>query len=461
MKVVIIGTGYVGMVTGACLADLGHDVVCVDNDVNRSLLINEGKAPFYEKGLDELIVRNVDFGRLQGSVDLQEAMYEAELSIIAVGTPSIEGRIDLSYVENAGLEIGHLLGQAAKYHTIVLKSTCVPGTTKSLLRKAIETTSGAVAGVDFGLGMSPEFLREGSAVQDFIDPDRLVIGADDDRSAQTIAALYDSFTCKKIFTTTSNAEMIKYTSNALLSNLISFSNEISTLCETVEDLNEEVVMHGLHMDRRLSPVVQGNIISPEILTYLRAGIGYGGSCFPKDTLALQYFARDLNVATPMLDATISVNNLRANTIVDLIEKALGTVEGRSLTILGLAFKPDTDDVRESPGVRLAEVFVERGAIVCGWDPIAIKNAQGLLPNSVDLTDNLTKALTGSELAVIATAWSQLKNYDWSGVCHLMERPAIFDGRSIISRESLPSGVSYHSIGEMPKILDGDMRDDAV
>lgn len=449
MKVAVVGTGYVGLVTGACLASLGHHVVCVDRDQNRIDAVNAGQAPFHEDGLNALISQTLADGRLTGTIDLGAAMTDADVSIIAVGTPSTGGRIDLSAVEQAGRDIGRLLPTIGRYHTVVLKSTCVPGTADTMLRSVLEQEAGLKAGA-FGLCMNPEFLREGDAVRDFLEADRIVIGAFDERSAEALQILYGALDCPKLVTSLRNAEMIKYTANTLLATLISFSNEIAALCEAVPGLDERVVMEGVHLDRRLTPLVDGRPVRASIQSYLRAGIGYGGSCFPKDTQALREFAREAAVGTPLLDAVISTNDARAERILDIVARHTGELRGKRIALLGLAFKPGTDDVRESPGLRLGHLLVARGARVIAWDPIAIEPARKALPGNLELTDDLDAALAGAEAALIATAWPQLAAYDWRQGIARMAQPVIFDGRGILSSDSLPAGTLYLGVGRAPK-----------
>jgi UDPglucose 6-dehydrogenase/GDP-mannose 6-dehydrogenase len=448
MKVVIVGTGYVGLVTGACLADAGHDVICVDKDADRISAINDRRAPFYEPGLDELIARTVGHGRLQGSLDLEQSMTDADISILAVGTPPRNDEIDLGFVAAAGREIGSLLPKLGRYHVVVLKSTCTPGTADTLLRTVLEDASGMKAG-QFGLCMNPEFLREGSAVQDFQDSDRIVIGAWDDRSADSAMRLYENFPCPKVRTSLRNAEMIKYTSNALLATLISFSNEIAALCEATPDLDERAVMAGLHLDRRLSPVVDGNMVRPGILSYLRAGIGFGGSCFPKDTLALRAFARKSKINTPLLDAVIDTNQARADKVLDLLLPALSSFDGAEVAVLGLAFKPDTDDVRESPGLRLADALMARGVSVRAWDPCAGETARKAVRGAFPIYDKIETAIKGADAAVIATAWPECNAFDWRTGMALMRKPVLLDGRDIVHVSELPENANYISIGRQP------------
>lgn len=442
MKIVILGTGYVGLVTGACLAESGHEVTCVDRSPDRVAAVNNGRAPFYEPGLDLVIGAMAVAGRLSGTTDLAAALQGAEISIIAVGTPSIHGRIDLTDVAAAGRAIGALLPALPQRHTVVLKSTCVPGTTDTLLRQALLEASGLPAD-RFGLCMNPEFLREGAAMADFRDSDRIVIGAADEASAQTLLRVYAGFDCPKLVTTPRNAEMIKYTSNALLATLISFSNEIAGICESVDGLDEATIMEGLHLDRRLSPKLAGGRVLPGLLTYLRAGIGYGGSCFPKDTLALRTFARDQGAGSLLLDAVIATNDARTGRVLDLLSTAVPTLDGARVAVLGLAFKPDTDDLRESPGLRLASSLLERGAVVVGWDPLA---HHACLPGAFTATERLEDALAGADAAIIATAWPQLRDVSWPAAMGAMRRPVLLDGRRLVDPASLPADAIYLTIG---------------
>src|SRR5690349_5522245 len=286
MRVAVIGTGYVGLVTGGCLADTGHDVTCVDAMPERVNAVNQCRPAFHEPGLPELLQRVVGNRKLHATDDVVSSVKNSEITILAVGTPCRDGDIDLSFIKAASESIGHGVREAGGYHVVVVKSTVVPGTTDTVVGKIVERVSGKKLG-DFGLCMNPEFLREGTAVDDFKDPDRIVIGQSDERAGQMLAKIYDSFDCPKIFTTLQNAEMTKYTSNALLATLISFSNEIATLCEATPGTDVEQVMDGLHLDRRLNCTVGGKRYSPSILSYLRAGCGFGGSCLPKDIAALQ------------------------------------------------------------------------------------------------------------------------------------------------------------------------------
>lgn len=449
MKVVVVGTGYVGLVSGACLADWGHEVVCVDTNAERCAAIGQGRAPFFEPGLDALIQRTAGAGRLTGTTDLAQAMRGADLSMIAVGTPSVRGHIDLSAVTAAAAQIGALLPTLDRYHTVILKSTCVPGTTDGVLLPALQAASGLPAD-RFGLCVNPEFLREGSALADFRNSDRVVIGACDDRAAEPVERLYAPLACPKLRTSPRNAEMIKYASNSLLATLISFSNEIAALCEAVPGLDERTIMQGLHLDRRLSRIdATGQPLTADIVSYLRAGIGYGGSCLPKDTAALQGFARDQGVPTPILDAVITTNARRADALVALISKLLPDLARTRIAVLGLAFKANTDDVRVSPGLRVAEALCRHGSAVTVWDPMVSDLDLPSTMAPARLMPTLAAAIDGADAAVIATAWPQITDTDWTGLIGGMRHPILVDGRHAIDPARLPDGAIYVPVGRKP------------
>jgi UDPglucose 6-dehydrogenase len=440
MKVAIVGTGYVGLVTGTCLASLGHAVTCVDSDRARVDTIARGEPPFHEPGLPELLGRALRERRLSVTSALDRAIAESELSILAVGTPADGERIDLRAVTAAAREIGRALREVERYHVVVVKSTVVPGTTDTVVRDVLESASGRRVG-DFGLCMNPEFLREGSAVADFMNPDRIVIGACDARAAEVVGELYRRFACPKLVTSPRNAEMIKYTANALLALLVSFSNELAGLCEAVPGLEEGRVMAGVHLDRRFTPAANG---APEILSYLRAGIGFGGSCLPKDVDALRSFGAERGVEMPLLDAVAVVNRERPRRVVGLLESALDGLAGRTVAILGLAFKPGTDDVRASPALALIPVLLERGAAVRVYDPM-VHGAAGL-DARVAVSPDVTAALAGADAALIATAWPQFRELDWKTLVGTMRRKLIVDGRGGLDGVSLPEGTTRLRIG---------------
>lgn len=448
MKVCVVGAGYVGLVTGAGLAALGHDVICVDTDPSKVEGIKNRKAPFFEPGLDSLLEQTVASGKLDASIDLGSSFAGADVSIIAVGTPSNEIGIDLTYVREAATAIGRLLPAQSKFHVVVVKSTVVPTTTDTIVRQELELASGLIASRDFGLAANPEFLREGCAVEDFTNPDRIVIGALDDRSRQILAAMYFKCECPIVHTTPRNAEMVKYAANAVLATLISFSNEIAGLCETVPGLDENIVMSGVHLDRRWwVEAADGTRIHPAILTYLRAGVGFGGSCFPKDIRAICSFAAERGVPLRMLSSVLSVNEERARRIVDLLGKELGDLKGKRVAVFGLAFKPNTDDVRESPGVEIGKQLLIAGASVVTHDPmVSHQAAVRSLGGSVDYESDAQAAATGADAVVIATAWDQYRRLDWVAIAVKLKQAVVLDGRQVVSSEQLPRKFKLLRVG---------------
>lgn len=444
MIVTVVGTGYVGLVTGACLASHGHTVRCVDVSPERVALIRAGKAPFYEPGLEELLRQGQAAGKLSITGDLSEAMKGSELSLIAVGTPAKGEDQDLSYLQTAARQIGAELRNAAQYHVVAVKSTVIPGTTRDIVQKYVERESGLRLG-QFGVCMNPEFLREGSAVEDFRDPDRIVIGQADDASGDVLEALYSSFDCEKPRVSLEEAELIKYASNALLSVLISYSNELAALCEATPGTDVETIMQGLHLDRRLSPRVAGQRIRPEILGFLRAGIGFGGSCLPKDVNALRVYGKRTGVATPMLDAVMDINTRRPEQIVAMADAAMEGLAGKTVALLGVAFKAGTDDLRSSPALALWRELEKAGARVKAYDPVVSPEAAAAAGLRGQCTQNLEEAVEGADAVLITTVDPAFRTADWERLTASM-RGVVIDGRNILRNVPLPAAVRYFPIG---------------
>lgn len=444
MNVSIIGTGYVGLVSGVCLAEKGHHVICVDMDRGKVEQINRGIPPIYEIGLENLLQKNID-KRLTATPDLAEAINRTELSIIAVGTPFKEDKIDLSYIEAAAGEIGRVLRQKDAYHVVVVKSTVVPGTTDGIVRTALEKYSGKKAGKDFGLGMNPEFLREGEAVEDFMNPDRIVIGGMDDRSIEYIENLYGSFEgVDKVKTSTKTAEMIKYTANALLATMISFSNEIANLCSALGGIDVVDVMKGVHLDKRLSPILSdGKRITPGFTTYLEAGCGFGGSCFPKDVRALIAHGRSMGQNMSILDAAINVNLTQPQQVIKILQENFPTLKGIRVAVLGIAFKPNTDDIRESPAIPVIRKLQDEKADIHAFDPVAVKEAEKLIGSqSISYHDHLESALENADAVVILTRWDDFKQLPQ--LLNVREiQPLVVDGRRMLDKNSVKR---YRGIG---------------
>jgi UDPglucose 6-dehydrogenase len=440
LKVSIVGAGYVGLVSGVCLAHVGHDVICVDLDADKVAAINAGSSPIHEDGLEELLGEVIG-ERFRATTDLAAAITETQVTIIAVGTPFGEERIDLRQIVAAAEHVGEALATVDRYHIVVVKSTVVPGTTEDVIGPAIERASGRRIGHDLGLAMNPEFLREGMAVADFLEPDRIVLGGVDTRALDVLSELYAVFEDTPILRVSPRtAEMIKYTSNALLATLISFSNEVGNLCaELGTDVVE--VLEGVHLDRRLSPVVDGRRVVPGILTYLGAGCGFGGSCFPKDVKALVAHGEALGVGMPVLRGVLEVNESQPGVLVDVLRRHLD-LAGARIVVLGAAFKPGTDDVRESPALRIVPALREAGAEVVVHDPIALANfAASVGANGVIYIDDLASALEDADAAVLVTAWPEYAALPGLLATH---DTLLVDGRRMLRAEGVSryDGVGY-------------------
>jgi UDPglucose 6-dehydrogenase/GDP-mannose 6-dehydrogenase len=448
MHVTVVGTGYVGLVTGTCLASVGHQVRCVEILPDRVAAINRGEPGIHEPNLEHLLEEVLGGGRLRATTDLAGAVTASEVTLVAVGTPFVGEASDLSQVAAAAAEIGRALRGLRRYHVVAVKSTVLPGTTDTLVRTTLEMASGKGAG-EFGLCMNPEFLREGSAVDDFMDPDRIIVGQWDERSGRALAELYEPFDCPKTFTTLRNAELIKYAANALLATLISFSNEMAGLCESTPGTDVEVVMEGLHLDRRLSPVVANRRISPGILSYLKAGCGFGGSCLIKDVNALRAYARGRGATSHVLDAVMAVNSVRPAHLVGMVEEALGSLRDARVAVLGLAFKPGTGDVRDSPSLRIIEQLRTKGASVRVYDPVVYKSATAALKQQLTFGSSPGEVLCDADAAVVATAWPEFSSWDWRTLCQVMRNKIIVDGRNALGLVVWPEGVTYLAVGRRP------------
>ncbi len=438
----IVGTGYVGLVSGACLADRGHRVICVDVDAAKVEAINQGRSPIHEAGLDNLLARHCGKG-LTATTDLQAAVLDSQVTLIAVGTPARDGRIDLSQVEQAAAQVGQVLRDKPDYHLLVVKSTVVPGTTDGVVRRAAEQASGKRAGADFGLGMNPEFLTEGQAVADFMNPDRLVIGGIDERSRTVLAGLYDSFLdAPRLLTSNATAEMIKYASNALLATMISYSNELSGLCRALEDVDIVDVMHGVHQSAYLTTRRPGQQPArAPIASFLEAGCGFGGSCLPKDVTALVAHGRQLGAPMPMLQTVLDINAAQPERMIELLRQHFASLAGVPVTVLGLAFKPDTDDTRESPAFPLLERLHALGARISAWDPVARPLAHPAM-RDVRLAASLPDALQGAQAVLLVTRWNEFGQLG-ELLCGVSPAPLVIDGRRVLDPRQF---ARYEGIG---------------
>jgi UDPglucose 6-dehydrogenase len=440
MRITMVGTGYVGLVSGACFSDFGHDVVCVDKDMAKIDLLNKGGIPIFEPGLEALVQDNVSAGRLTFTTDLAEAVKGSDAVFIAVGTPARrgDGHADLAYVYAAAEEIAD---QLTGYTVIVTKSTVPVGTGAEVERLITKRRPDLVVGRDFAVASNPEFLREGSAIEDFKRPDRVVVGTEDERAQAIMRALYRPLYLIEtpiVFTSRPTAELIKYAANAFLATKITFINEMADLCERV-GANVQDVARGIGLDGRIGR------------KFLHAGPGFGGSCFPKDTLALKRTAEEMGAPTRIIEAVIAVNDQRKKAMVDRVAMALdGKVKGANVAVLGLTFKPNTDDMRDSPSLDIIPALQALGANVRAFDPEGMKEARKLLPG-VEFAEGALDAVVKADVIVIITEWNEFRGLDLRKVKSLVARPVIVDLRNIYAPNDVAeAGFAYYSIGR-PKV----------
>jgi UDPglucose 6-dehydrogenase/GDP-mannose 6-dehydrogenase len=444
MRVSIVGAGYVGLVTAACLADKGHDVVCVDVAVDKVQKINDAVPPFVEPGLAELLRKHAGV-RLQATTDLRRAVLGTDVTFIAVGTPYDGRTIDLTHLKSAATGIGDALRDKPTYHLVVVKSTVVPGTTDDVVRPLLEAMSGRRVGLDFGVGMNPEFLTEGEAINDFMLPDRLVLGGVDARSQDVLAEIYAGFPdVARIRTNNKTAEMIKYASNAVLATLISFSNELANLCAALRGVDIAEVMEGVHASRYLTSVTDGaSTVTAPIASFLWAGCGFGGSCLPKDLKALIAHGDRAGVDMRLLDAVMQVNDDQPLQILALLERHFPSLHGIRVTVLGLAFRPGTDDIRESPAVPIIRQLLARGAAVRVYDPVARPSLDALFgepaPGSAA---SLAEAIDGAQAIVLVTRWAEFADLP-RRLEGIEPAPVVVDGRRMLPKRAI---ARYEGIG---------------
>jgi UDPglucose 6-dehydrogenase len=443
MKIAVIGTGYVGLVTGTCLAESGNDVICMDIDDRKIELLNSGKVPIYEPGLEELIRRNVAHGRLTFTTDISKAVKRSDIVFIAVGTPPGEdGSADLKYVLAAARQIGkHMNG----YKVIINKSTVPVGTAEK-----VKTAVADITAHKFDVVSNPEFLKEGSAIEDFMKPDRVVIGADSIRAIEIMQDLYTPFVRKgdrTLIMDIRSAEMTKYASNAMLATKISFINEMSIICASLgADIDN--VRKGMGYDKRIG------------FEFMFPGVGYGGSCFPKDVKALVQTARDHGVEAKVLKAVEAVNECQKSLLSSMIithfaatgakkgvKKGAKPLAGKTIAVWGLAFKPRTDDMREAPSVVIINSLLRAGATIKAHDPVAMNEARKIFKKRIQLSEDDYEMLHGADALAVVTEWSEFRTPDFKKIKKLLKKPVIFDGRNIYNKEELRKmGFTYYSIG---------------
>jgi UDPglucose 6-dehydrogenase len=430
VRITIAGTGYVGLVTGVCLAEIGHDVTCLDIDPEKVEKLKAGISPIYEPGLEELMRKNIEAGRLQFTVNQEKAYACAEVIYIAVSTPENEdGSANLKFVEDVAASIGRHIQSSEVI--VVTKSTVPVGTNDRIyhlihLNKSSETIVEVVS--------NPEFLREGSAIHDTFHGDRMIIGARNMKAAKVLTEINKPFGIPIMITDIYSAEMIKYASNAFLATKISFVNEIANICEKI-GANIEDVARGIGLDKRIGS------------QFLQAGIGYGGSCFPKDTKALVQIAGNVEHKFELLESVIKVNNYQQDKLVERAKEYVGSLKGKKAAILGLAFKPNTDDIREAASIVVAKRLLEEGAAVVAYDPVAIPNAQKVLGDSIDYCSSIQQALLHSDFVFIVTEWEEIRETPLALYKRWMREPVIFDGRNCYSiEEAREEAIVYYSVG---------------
>lgn len=410
MRVSIIGTGYVGLVTGLCLAELGHDVTCIDVIPEKVAAINAGRAPIYEPKVEELLSKHLAEGDFRATMDYSEVAH-TDLTFIAVGTPSrADGSLDLRYIEQASESVGKVLAHKHGYHVVVVKSTVTPTTTEKLVIPTLERASGKKAGAGFGAAVNPEFLKEGMAVDDFMNPDRVVIGATDDKAAAAVRSLYASFKCDVLIVPPSTAEMVKVASNAFLATKISFVNELGNICKDM-GIDVRDVAKGMGLDKRIGPY------------FLRAGCGFGGSCFPKDVTGLVAEAERRGLEPTLMRAALDVNKRQPEKLLELLDGHLD-VRGKTVAVLGLAFKPDTDDIREASSRTVVRGLLDRGARVRCYDPQAMNNFRREFAGPT-YCSSARECLEGADVALIVTEWKEFADPDLYGDI------LVIDGRGVV------------------------------
>jgi len=433
MRIAVLGSGYVGLVTGVCFADKGHKVYSIDIDAKKVETINSGQSPIFEPGLEELLKKNLKNGNFKAflSNDFYSQRIPTDISFICVPTPSQEdGSINLKFIKNAAEDLVEYIKSINQYHVITVKSTVVPRTTDKIVLPILKK-SGKKLGKDFGLCMNPEFLREGSAVGDFLNPDKIVIGSYDEKSASVLEKVYESWSndIPRIKTNLRTAEMIKYAQNSFLATKISFINEIANMCQKM-GIDAKKVSHAIALDKRINP------------HFLNFGVGFGGSCFPKDVKALIAASEKIGFEPKLLKSVIHVNEKQPLEALKMAEN----LDGKTVSILGLAFKPNTDDIREAPSIKLIQELKKHNVIIQAYDPQATDNMKNIFPD-ITYTKSPLDALKNSDICFVMTEWREIKKLKPKDFLELMRNPTIIDGRRVFNpEEKIKSGIDYKGIG---------------
>ncbi len=437
IKIAIVGTGYVGLVSGTCFAEMGLDITCVDTDHHKIKMLNAGEVPIYEPGLKELVHRNIQAGRLHFTTELTDCLDSVEVVFSAVGTPPDEdGSADLKYV----LEVARTFGRNIKKYTILVTKSTVPVGTAQRVKAVIEEELAKRGeNIPFDVASNPEFLKEGAAIKDFMSPDRVVVGVDSERAKELMSKIYRPFLINNfrvLFMDIPSAEMTKYAANAMLATRISFMNEIANLCDRV-GANVEMVRNGIGADARIGT------------KFLYAGCGYGGSCFPKDVKALAHTAREHGYTMQVIEAVERVNELQKSVVYEKLEQQLGDLHGKRIAIWGLSFKPETDDIREATALIVIQRLIAAGAEVYAYDPVAIPETQRRLGDApVHYARSMYEAAIDADALALITEWKEFRVPDWGQLGATMRRKIIVDGRNIFDKqEVLAAGFNYSGIGK--------------
>jgi len=426
MKISVIGAGYVGLVTAVALASKGHDVIVVDTDKAKVSMVNRKKSPIFEEGLDNMLSNCIESNRLRATGDYEEILATG-ITLICVGTPSNpDESMNLSYIKESARDIGKMLGAKSQRHTVVVRSTVVPGTTKGIVIPALEQYSGKKAHVNFDVAVNPEFLQEGKALHGFFNPDRIIIGEEEQRAGDMVEKLYEGISAPVIRMGITTAEMIKFTSNAFLATKISFINDIGNICRRL-GIDVYDVVKGVGVDYRIGE------------HFLSAGIGFGGSCLPKDVKALVHSSRNLGYQPRLLESVLEVNKNQILNMLRMVEEKLGKLEGKTICVLGLAFKPNTDDIRNAPALEIIRLLIEKGAAVKAYDPLAMPNAKSVLLEKIKYCSNAKEAITDCDCVLVLTEWDEFR--DESLYCGKV----VFDGRRIIDPGEARTLCDYHGI----------------
>ena len=435
----VVGTGYVGLSTAVGFAIKGYQVITSTHDPEKAAIINKGIAPFHEPELQENLKKVVDNKSLKCTLNREETILNTDITFITTGTPSQpDGSINLQYIKKSAREIGEALKKKKTYHLIVVKSTVVPDTTEKTVKPAIENHSDKRCGVDFGLCMNPEFLRQGAAIHDTLNPDRIVIGEHDKKSGDVLETLYRDFYGEEmpplIRTNLPTAELIKYASNAFLATKISFINTIANICEKTPGIDVTTVAKGIGLDKRIGP------------SFLNAGIGYGGSCFPKDVKALIVHSKELGYTPKLLEAVENVNKTQPLKVVQFCKELLGNLKGKRIAILGLAFKPDTDDMREARAIPIINQLIKEGANVTAYDPVAMLIAKTIFKNKIQYATSTIECLKNSDCCILVTEWDEFKKLKPEDFTKNMKQPILIDGRRIYNPKEFSQKMKFIAIG---------------